>query len=73
VNVGQTVAFTASATDTDFAAADVDLRAACRCDQRHAEHQQRRVPPPMPFSWTDTNPATLPAQFYRVKAGPPLP
>jgi hypothetical protein len=29
--------------------------------------------PPMPFSWTDTNPATLPAQFYRVKAGPPLP
>ena len=29
--------------------------------------------PPMPFSWTDTNAATLPAQFYRIKAGPPLP
>jgi hypothetical protein len=29
--------------------------------------------PAMPFSWTDTNAATLPAQFYRIKAGPPLP
>jgi hypothetical protein len=29
--------------------------------------------PPMPFSWIDTNAATLPAQFYRVKVGPPLP
>jgi hypothetical protein len=29
--------------------------------------------PPMPFSWTDTNAATLPAQFYRIKVGPPLP
>jgi hypothetical protein len=29
--------------------------------------------PAMPFSWTDTNPATLPAQFYRIKVGPPLP
>jgi hypothetical protein len=28
--------------------------------------------PPMPFSWTDTNAATLPQQFYRIKAGPPL-
>ena len=29
--------------------------------------------PPMPFSWIDTNAATLPAQFYRIKVGPPLP
>jgi hypothetical protein len=29
--------------------------------------------PPMPFTWTDTNAATLPAQFYRIKVGPPLP
>jgi hypothetical protein len=29
--------------------------------------------PAMPFSWRDTNAATLPAQFYRIKAGPPLP
>jgi hypothetical protein len=29
--------------------------------------------PLMPFSWTDTNAATLPAQFYRIKVGPPLP
>jgi hypothetical protein len=29
--------------------------------------------PAMPFLWTDTNTATLPAQFYRIKAGPPLP
>lgn len=29
--------------------------------------------PAMPFSWTDTNAAILPAQFYRIKAGPPLP
>jgi hypothetical protein len=29
--------------------------------------------PAMPFAWTDTNPATMPAQFYRIKAGPPLP
>jgi hypothetical protein len=29
--------------------------------------------PPMPFSWTDTNAAILPAQFYRIKVGPPLP
>ncbi len=29
--------------------------------------------PPMPFSWTDTNAATLPAQFFRIKVGPPLP
>ncbi len=29
--------------------------------------------PTMPFSWTDTNPATLPALFYRIKTGPPLP
>jgi len=28
--------------------------------------------PAMPFSWTDTNTATLPARFYRIKAGPPL-
>ena len=29
--------------------------------------------PAIPFSWADTNPATLPAQFYRIKVGPPLP
>ena len=29
--------------------------------------------PLMPFSWTDTNAATLPAEFYRIKLGPPLP
>jgi hypothetical protein len=29
--------------------------------------------PPMPFQWTDTNSAALPAQFYRIKVGPPLP
>jgi hypothetical protein len=29
--------------------------------------------PAMPFLWTDTNTATLPAQFYRIKVGPPLP
>jgi hypothetical protein len=29
--------------------------------------------PAMPFSWTDTNAATAPAQFYRIKVGPPLP
>ena len=29
--------------------------------------------PPMPFQWTDTNAATLPARFYRIKVGPPLP
>ncbi len=29
--------------------------------------------PGIPFSWTDSNAATLPAQFYRIKTGPPLP
>jgi hypothetical protein len=29
--------------------------------------------PAMPFQWLDPNPATLPVQFYRIKAGPPLP
>ena len=29
--------------------------------------------PAMPFSWTDTNAATLPVKFYRIKVGPPLP
>jgi len=29
--------------------------------------------PPMPFQWTDTNAATLPARFYRIQVGPPLP
>jgi hypothetical protein len=29
--------------------------------------------PAMPFQWTDTNPAAMPAQFYRIKVGPPLP
>ena len=25
------------------------------------------------FQWTDTNPPTAPAEFYRIKVGPPLP
>ena len=29
--------------------------------------------PPMPFTWTDTNTSVAPAQFYRIKIGPPLP
>lgn len=29
--------------------------------------------PTMPFLWTDTNAAVLPAQLYRVAVGPPLP
>jgi hypothetical protein len=29
--------------------------------------------PAMPFLWTDTNTATMPSQFYRIKVGPPLP
>ncbi len=29
--------------------------------------------PAMPWTWMDTNPATLPSEFYRIKAGPPLP
>jgi hypothetical protein len=29
--------------------------------------------PGMPFSWSDTNSAALPVQFYRIKVGPPLP
>ena len=29
--------------------------------------------PAMPFVWTDTNLATRPDQFYRIKVGPPLP
>jgi beta-galactosidase len=29
--------------------------------------------PAMPFSWTDTNGATSPKLFYRIKVGPPLP
>lgn len=29
--------------------------------------------PLMPFIWTDTSAAAMPVQFYRVKAGPPLP
>jgi hypothetical protein len=29
--------------------------------------------PAMPWSWTDTNPASGRAQFYRIKTGPPLP
>jgi hypothetical protein len=28
--------------------------------------------PAMPFTWTDTNAATLPSRFYRIKVGPPL-
>ena len=30
-------------------------------------------PPTRIFQWTDTNAATAPAQFYRIKVGPPLP
>jgi hypothetical protein len=30
-------------------------------------------PPTASFQWTDTNAATAPVQFYRVKVGPPLP
>jgi hypothetical protein len=30
-------------------------------------------PPTNYFQWTDTNAATAPAQFYRIKIGPPLP
>ena len=29
--------------------------------------------PVMPFIWTDTNTINVPAHFYRVIAGPPLP
>ena len=29
--------------------------------------------PALPWTWTETNPPTLPTQFYRIKAGPPLP
>jgi hypothetical protein len=29
--------------------------------------------PPMPFQWVATNAASLPAQFYQIKVGPPLP
>lgn len=29
--------------------------------------------PPMPFTWVVTNAGTVPVQFYRIKAGPPLP
>ena len=29
--------------------------------------------PAMPWTWADTNGTTLPAQFYRIKTGPPLP
>jgi beta-galactosidase len=29
--------------------------------------------PSMPFDWMDTNVTNLPVQFFRVKAGPPLP
>jgi|GEM_PF-82582 beta-galactosidase len=29
--------------------------------------------PPNSFQWTDTNPPTAPAEFYRLKVGPPLP
>jgi hypothetical protein len=29
--------------------------------------------PVLPFSWSDTNPPALPAEFYRIKLGPPLP
>ena len=29
--------------------------------------------PTMPFVWMDSNSATLPMQFYRIKVGPPLP
>jgi hypothetical protein len=30
-------------------------------------------PPTNSFQWNDTNALTLPAQFYRIKVGPPLP
>ena len=30
-------------------------------------------PPQTTFQWTDTNSTGLPAQFYRIKIGPPLP
>ena len=30
-------------------------------------------PSVMPFSWSDTNAAVFPMQFYRVKVGPPVP
>jgi hypothetical protein len=30
-------------------------------------------PMSMPFNWSDTNTASLPTQFYRIKVGPPLP
>jgi len=30
-------------------------------------------PPTASFEWTDTNALILPAQFYRIKTGPPLP
>jgi len=29
--------------------------------------------PAMPWTWTDTNTASLPVRFYRLKVGPPLP
>jgi hypothetical protein len=29
--------------------------------------------PSMPWTWTDTNQSLLPARFYRIKLGPPLP
>jgi len=29
--------------------------------------------PSMPWTWTDTNDSLLPARFYRIKLGPPLP
>jgi hypothetical protein len=29
--------------------------------------------PSMPWNWTDSNRNTFSAQFYRIKAGPPLP
>jgi len=29
--------------------------------------------PPMPWTWTDTNEGLLPARFYRIKSGAPLP
>jgi hypothetical protein len=29
--------------------------------------------PSMPWAWTNTDSAILPAQFYRIKTGPPLP
>jgi len=30
-------------------------------------------PPQTAFQWTDTNSTAVPAQFYRIKVGPPLP